>query len=79
MQQPPSLQWLQNWPTGATGTTLTAGTVGNYSCQSTATNHAGIATQIKHSSVPVFKLGKVKLDKKKGPATLSVQVGAPEP
>jgi hypothetical protein len=73
--QTTSFQWLLNGRPigGATVSPFTAGKVGNYSCQGTAANHAGSATQTS-IPIPIFKLGKVKLDKKKGTATLSVQV-----
>jgi hypothetical protein len=73
--QTTSFQWLLNGQPigGATVSPFTASAVGLYSCQSTATNHAGSATQTS-TPIPIFKLGKVKLNKKKGTATLSVQV-----
>jgi hypothetical protein len=73
--QSASLQWLKDGQpiAGATSTTLKAGAVGNYTCQSTATNHAGSTSQTS-TPVGIFKLGKVKLNKKKGTATVSVQV-----
>jgi DNA-binding beta-propeller fold protein YncE len=73
--QSTSMQWLQNGQAvaGATATTLKAGSVGSYSCQGTATNQAGSASQTS-APVAIFKLGKVTLNKKKGTATLAVQV-----
>ena len=58
---------------GATAATLKATAVGDYTCQSTATNHAGSTSQAS-APVGVFKLGKVKVNAKKGTATISVQV-----
>lgn len=69
-------QWLRNGQSiaGATGTTLTARQAGSYACQSTATNAAGSA--MASSSAVAIKaeltLGKVRLNRKAGTATLSV-------
>jgi hypothetical protein len=68
-------QWLKDGQpvAAATATMLKATTVGDYACQSTATNHAGSASQTS-PVLGVFKLGKVKLNAKKGTAKLSVEV-----
>jgi hypothetical protein len=71
-------QWLKDGQpiAGETGPRLTATAVGSYSCQSTATNFAGSATQTS-IAIPVFSLGRVKQNRKKGTATLAVQVPGP--
>ncbi|HEX5525631.1 MAG TPA: hypothetical protein VFX44_00370 [Solirubrobacterales bacterium] len=76
--QTTSLQWLENGQpvAGATATTLTASTVGSYSCQSTAANHAGAGSQTS-APVAVFSLGKTKQNRHKGTATLPVTVPGP--
>ena len=72
--------WTRNGQpvAGADGKTLTTTLGGSYTCAETATNAAGSTTQTS-ASVEVlasnkFKLGKLKLNKKKGTAKLSVTV-----
>lgn len=59
---------------GATSASFTASAVGAYRCTETATNFAGSASQTSGSSIAVFSIGKPKLNKKKGTATLPVDV-----
>lgn len=72
--------WTRNGQpvAGADGKTLTTTLGGSYTCAETATNAAGSTAQTS-ASVEVlasnkFKLGKLKLNKKKGTAKLSVTV-----
>lgn len=63
---------------GANGATLTPEQPGAYACVDTATNPAGSATQMSNAiaveASNKFKIGKAKLNKKKGTAKLSVAV-----
>jgi hypothetical protein len=70
-----SLQWLKDGQpiAGATGGTLAASSVGSYSCQSTAVNQAGSTSQTS-AAVPIFSVGKAKVNRKKGTAILPVKV-----
>lgn len=71
-----AVQWLKDGQplAGATATTLTASAVGNYSCQSSATNQAGV-TALSSNPVAIFRLGrKAKRNLKQGTATLTVKV-----
>jgi DNA-binding beta-propeller fold protein YncE len=56
---------------GATTATLTGADVGAYRCKVTASNPAGAASQTS-AVTPVFKVGKPKLNRKKGTAKLPV-------
>ena len=69
-------QWLRNGRpiAGATAQTVTARQAGNYACQSTAANAAGSTSS---TSAPLavkaaLKLGKVRLNRATGTATLTV-------
>jgi hypothetical protein len=69
---------------GATVSTVTADTPGNYTCRVTAQNHAGSSSQTSdpHAVIaPVidnsFELGKLARNTKKGTAALSVTVPGP--
>ncbi|HEX5608495.1 MAG TPA: hypothetical protein VFX45_00210 [Solirubrobacterales bacterium] len=83
MQAPQAVayRWLRNGipVPGATTTMLSPIEVGQYSCQSTATNFAGSTTLSGASFTVVskLKLGKLKLNRKKGTATLSLSVEGP--
>jgi DNA-binding beta-propeller fold protein YncE len=70
-----SVQWLRGGQplAEATGTSFHAVGVGSYSCQSIAANQAGSSTQAS-APVAIFRIGKAKLDKRKGTATLPVKV-----
>jgi DNA-binding beta-propeller fold protein YncE len=70
-----SVQWLEDGQpiAGATGGSLVASSVGSYSCQSTAVNQAGSTAQTS-AAVPVFRVGKAKVNRKKGTALLPVKV-----
>jgi hypothetical protein len=75
-----STQWLKNGQPlpGETAGSLVATKkgVGTYSCQNTATNHAGSTTQTS-APVSIFSLGKAKVNTKKGTAILPVKVAGP--
>jgi hypothetical protein len=73
--QSTSMTWLNGAAPvpGATSTSYQATSVGLYSCQATATNAAGSTSQASNQ-VAVFAIGKVKLNKKKGTATVAVSV-----
>jgi DNA-binding beta-propeller fold protein YncE len=73
-----ALQWISGGQdvAGATASTFTASSVGEYSCRATAQNHAGSASQTS-LTLGVFGLGKAKLNKKKGTALLPVTVPGP--
>jgi hypothetical protein len=70
-----SYQWSrgESEVTGGIASTLSADTVGNYQCRVTAANHAGSATQssARHG---VFRVGRPKLNRRRGTATLPVTV-----
>jgi len=72
-----SYQWSRDGSelTGGTASTLPADAVGNYQCRVTATNHAGSATQLsaRHG---IFKVGRPKLNRRRGTATLPATVPA---
>ena len=72
-----SLQWTRGGSDipGATSTALTTQAVGSYRCRETATNHAGTASQLSPVAA-FFKVGKAKLDKRKGIARLPVELPA---
>ena len=76
--QSTSLQWLQNGQpvAGATAPAFTASAVGSYSCQSAATNQAGVSSQTS-APIAIFSLGKAKPNRHKGTALLSVTVPGP--
>ncbi|MGA8744761.1 MAG: hypothetical protein WB507_02730 [Solirubrobacterales bacterium] len=76
--QSTSLQWLKEGQpiSGANTNTLSAATVGSYSCQGIATDQAGSTTQTS-APVAIFSLGKVKANRRKGTASLAVQVAGP--
>jgi hypothetical protein len=77
--QSTSIQWLNNGQpiAGATSSTLTAGAVGSYGCQSTAANRAGASSQTS-TPVAIFSLGKkAKANRRKGTAILAVRVPGP--
>ncbi len=61
---------------GATSDSIVAKSVGNYACRVTAQNHAGSTAQTS-ARRSVFRLGKVKLHKDKGTATIPVTVPGP--
>jgi hypothetical protein len=71
-------QWSRNGAdvAGATSESIAAGSVANYQCRVTARNEAGSAAQTSPAR-GVFKLGKVKLDLRKGTAKLPVTVAGP--
>ena len=73
--QSTSTQWLKEGQpiSGANTNSLTAAAVGSYSCQSSATDQAGASSQTS-APVAIFRIGKAKLNRKKGTATLAVQV-----
>lgn len=73
--QSTGLQWLKNGQpiAGATAPTLKASKVGSYVCQSIGTNHAGATTQ-SAAGISVYKVGKTTLNKKKGTATVTLEV-----
>jgi hypothetical protein len=50
--------------------------VGNYRCQVTAQNQAGGATQTS-GLYPIFKIGRARLNRRRGTARLAVTVGGP--
>jgi hypothetical protein len=58
---------------GATSATVAADAVGEYRCTVTASNPAGSASQTS-TVAAVFKLGKARLNKKKGTAKLPVSL-----
>jgi hypothetical protein len=68
-------QWSRNDTplAGATSATLTAQDVGEYRCTVTASNAAGSASQAS-SLGAVFRIGKARLNKKKGIAKLPVSL-----
>ena len=72
-----SFRWSRDGSevTGGTTSTLSADAVGNYQCRVTAANHAGSATQssARHG---IFKVGRLKLNRRRGIATLPVTVPA---
>jgi hypothetical protein len=59
---------------GGTSSTLVAGAVGNYQCHVTAGNQAGLAPAQTSARHGVFAIGKAKLNRRKGTATLPVTV-----
>jgi hypothetical protein len=69
-------QWLLNGAplSGATTQTVKADRVGRYSCRATATNFAGSTTETSAevTVVGALKLGKVRLNRRTGTATLAV-------
>lgn len=69
-------QWTRNGqPLAAGGSALAATELGRYACQATATNAAGAATQTSTAaSVGGIQLGKLKLNRRNGSATLRVTV-----
>ena len=71
-------QWSKNGAeiAGATSESIAAGSVGNYQCRVTAGNQAGTATQTS-SGRGVFKIGRVRLNRRKGTARLPVTVAGP--
>lgn len=71
-----SFQWSRDGAvTGGTASTLSADAVGNYQCRVTATNHAGSAA-LSSARHGVFKVGRPKLNRRRGTATLPVTVPA---
>jgi DNA-binding beta-propeller fold protein YncE len=68
-------QWSRNGTplAGATSATLTARDVGEYRCTVTASNAAGSAAQTSALGA-VFRIGKVRLNRKKGIAKLPVSL-----
>lgn len=72
-------QWLRDGAeiAGAEGSTIAADTPGRYTCRVTATNHAGSTAEV---SAPLtvadarFKIGKPKLNRRKGTAKVPVTV-----
>jgi DNA-binding beta-propeller fold protein YncE len=73
--QSTAIQWLNGAApvAGATAGALKAPSVGMYACQVTATNGAG-STQQTSRPVAIFSVGKAKLNKKRGTATVAVTV-----
>ena len=73
--QSTGLQWLKDGQpiAGATAPTLKASKVGSYVCQSIGTNHAGSTVQ-NAAGISVYKVGKATLNKKKGTATVTLEV-----
>lgn len=74
-----SYQWLRNRQPipGATGTTVTAGKVGSYTCQITALNFAGDNIEGNPNGFAIrasLKLRRVAYNRRKGTATLRVAV-----
>src|SRR5262249_34573267 len=72
-----SYRWLRNGQplAGATGSRLSATLVGSYSCVVTAANGAGSTSVASTGSFPIvagMKLGKAKLNRKKGTASIVV-------
>lgn len=67
--------WLRDGSpiSGATQSTFSVDTAGSYACRVTATNHAGSSSQTS-ASTAVFVLGKTKLNKRKGTASIRVDV-----
>jgi DNA-binding beta-propeller fold protein YncE len=70
-------QWLRNGApvAGATASSLSATEVGSYACRVTAANAAGPAASPASAAVDIsaaFKLGKAKVDAKKGTAKIQV-------
>jgi hypothetical protein len=76
--QSTSLQWLDNGQpiAGAGASTYTAPSVGSYSCQSSAANHAGSSSQVS-APIGIFSVGKAKPNRKKGTALLPVTIPGP--
>jgi hypothetical protein len=79
-----SLQWSRDGTDipGATGASFTATAAGDYSCRATASNFAGSTTQVStphRISLPSnsFKVGKLKLNRRKGTAKLAIFVPGP--
>ncbi len=73
-------QWLSDGQpiAGATAASFIASQPGSYTCQVTATNAAGSASQTSAAFViSTLKLTKVKLNKRKGTATIFAQVSGP--
>jgi hypothetical protein len=70
-----SYQWAQGSGAlpGATSSSLNTGDVGDYRCSVTATNAAGSATETSRP-YGLFRVGKPKLNRTKGTATLAVWV-----
>lgn len=68
-------QWSRNGSplAGATSATLSGQGVGEYRCTVTATNAVGSASQAS-ALAAIFKVGKAKLNKKKGTARLPVSL-----
>jgi DNA-binding beta-propeller fold protein YncE len=74
-----SYQWLRNRQPipGATGTTLTAGKVGSYTCQITARNFAGENVEGNPNGFAIrasLRLKRVVYNRRKGAATLHLAV-----
>ena len=72
-----AFQWLRNGQplAGETAGRIAAGLVGSYSCVVTATNGAGSTSVTSTGSFPIvagLRLGKVRLNRKKGTATIVI-------
>ena len=78
--EPPaySYGWSRNGTdiAGATSNTLSPDSAGQYRCRATAQNRSGSTSQVSPPK-PIFAVGKTKLDKKKGTATIPVDVPGP--
>ena len=70
-----SIQWTRNGADlpGATSSAFSAREAGNYRCRETATNRAGSALQVS-GVVAFFTVGGTKLNRKKGTASLTVDL-----
>jgi hypothetical protein len=70
-----SYQWSRNGAAieGATSNSIAASSVGSYQCRVTAQNQAGSASQTS-TPIGIFKIGKTRLNKRRGTATLPVTV-----
>jgi hypothetical protein len=68
-----SYQWSRDGVDigGATGGALTPHSTGEYTCTVTAQNQAGSSTQTS-KPLAIFKVGKPKLNNKRGTATISI-------